>query len=167
MILVVIIYQDLKTRSIHGYLLLLFIISIMINGLYKLPVKQLFEYFLLNLGFMILQLLGVFIYFFLKSKKITVVVNRQLGLGDIILILILCFSFSPLNYILFIMISLVLTLCLHSIFFLLRKGAHTTIPLAGYISFFYVCLIIVGGEIAGYNIYSDILIENWMLNLYD
>jgi hypothetical protein len=78
-------------------------------------------------------------------------INNVIGLGDIIFFLFLCMAFSPMNYIAFMIISLILTLLVH----ITVRNRFQRIPLIGYLSIWYTIL-----AVTGFNTRSDMYLQN-------
>lgn len=129
-----IIYEDFKYRAIHWIWLVIF--TGLIIGFCPLKLNFIFA----NLILISFQLLGLTIYFSLKSRKLINITNRFLGIGDILFFLPLCLIFTPENLIWFFISSLIFTLLaflFQQFFFSPKKN---TIPLAAWMS---IALIIV------------------------
>lgn len=145
-------YQDFRFRAVYWFLF---------------PILLIMSYFYVkndvtpsswgfNAGFILLQLIGIWGYFSLKSKRPINFVNSYLGLGDILFFGILIIWFTPINFILFFIGSLVSTL-----FFLLifksKALKKLTIPLAGIHAI--LLAIIIGLK---ETIFPHILTQNWI-----
>jgi hypothetical protein len=137
LLLGIVVYQDFKLRLISWVLIpLLFVLQSFIS--YKaLPLETSLFYFIINVGFIGLQLICLTLYFSIKNKRFTNIVNSYLGIGDILFFFILCMSFSPVNFILFYLGSILMTL-IGFIFYSLIHG-NKEIPLAGAMA---LCLIV-------------------------
>lgn len=127
-----IIYEDFKYHAITWFIVPLIFILVFFNGIIQINFKILMGYFLINSGIIILQLLGLIIYFYFKEKRITGIINKQLGLGDILILFAMALFFAPVNFVLFILISLILTLLVSIIKFSVFPKRNRQIPLAGY-----------------------------------
>jgi len=94
---------------------------------------------LLNLGvliFMFLILKAIMVFRRRKSQKL---INQEIGLGDIIILLVFSLVFSPLNFIVFLDVTLIIGL----IYYLIKRKETKKIPLAGIFALAYNTLIIV------------------------
>ncbi|GAB1856181.1 general secretion pathway protein [Flavobacteriaceae bacterium MHTCC 0001] len=85
-----------------------------------------------NLLFVSILLGVIFIYAKLKLKTH---INTVIGIGDVLLFLGLCFTFSTVSFIFIFVCSLIFSLILH--LSLTKKQNHSTVPLAGYMSLFF------------------------------
>jgi hypothetical protein len=107
---------------------------------------------------LLIQMLFILLYFLIKNEKKSL--KQKLGPGDILFLLSCCFLFSPFNFILFYIISLLFSLLLHLLF--LQNSYYTkhhkTVALAGWQACFLVLTILIV-SIMNKNLYSD----NWIL----
>lgn len=126
-ILSMIIYQDFRERAVYWFLFpVLLIIGLWLSGQNSFEWEQI----ALSFSFNIIILLSVGVYIAIKHKKIRQFINRELGIGDILLFFILPFFMSALHYILFFVVTIFLSL----IAGLVMSGngdEQKTIPLAG------------------------------------
>jgi hypothetical protein len=142
LILSAIFFQDLKSRSVYWFwfplLMVLFIAAA--YGLHHKPMNEILASSLTNMGFILLQLLLVSLYFSIKNKRLINITKDLLGWGDVLFLLSIAFYLSLLNYILFYIFSLLAVLLLWLISLLFHKK-HEQIPLAGLQAIlFIVCL---------------------------
>jgi hypothetical protein len=96
---------------------------------------------------------------FLYRRRIENPIDNLIGTGDLLFLPVLCFSFSPVNFIVFFIISLGVILCVRSVFF----RAQRSFPLAGGLSLMLV-VATVFSLIGTINIIDDQLLLN-LLNL--
>ena len=96
----------------------------------------------INLAVLAVQIAGVIIYFSIKHKKFTNIINQQLGSGDLLFYVTVAFSFSPVNFILFSLGAYVMIL---AVFLVLKifLGFRKSIPLAGCLAFFMMVVIVL------------------------
>lgn len=131
---VIIFWQDLKNRTIHVLLaILLLIVCVTIN--LKSDVL-LFENIGLNTLFLMVNLLGIFIYYSIKNGKIVNPVNQFIGIGDFIFMLAIAPLFNLKEFILFIICGFIFSLLVHFISNYFKEVK--TIPLAGYLALFII-----------------------------
>lgn len=135
-ILVVLFIQDIKYRLVHiGILVLLFIISIVywyVNSLEIIPL-------LYNFTFITINLISLKLYTLMTKKEKTEDLIYGLGLGDILFFIAITPLFSTLNYILFFITGLLLSMLIHLLVSLQNK--NRLIPLAGYLSIYLIGFI--------------------------
>lgn len=123
-------YQDIKERQVYWFLFPL--VGICVGSLFFF--KTLSELFIaaivINVLFVSILLLGIFLYakFKLKSQKV-------IGLGDILFFLASAFAFSTISFIVIFIGSLIFSLVLHSA--IAKNRNAVTVPLAGYMSLFF------------------------------
>lgn len=132
--LVFIIYEDFKYRAIHWIWLVLF--TSLILWLY--PLNKI--HVVANLLIIGIQLMGLTVYFSLKSRKLINLTKKFLGIGDILFFIPLCLLFTPENLVWFFVSSLIFTLLGFLIQQFIFPSKKNTIPLAAWMS---IALIIV------------------------
>lgn len=122
-----IVYEDFKYRAIHWWWLLILAGGILTCRPWSMAQVA------INWGFLLSQFILLTLYFSIKQKSFTNIIDQFLGLGDILFLLVIALLFSPINFLLFFVVSLLLTL-----FFFLgyqylfaSPSSPKTIPLAG------------------------------------
>lgn len=115
-----------------------------------------------TITFLVAQLLLVWLYFILKHRKIFNIVDSYLGLGDILFLVTMVFYLSPLNYVLFYVLSLILVLAYVLIVRNVKRIDHEHIPLAGLQAAFLAMLIILSLIQPQLQICQD----SWIYNTY-
>lgn len=154
--LVIIVFQDFKHRAISWYLVPFTFLALLIKGLLTTSATTIFlKDSLFNAAFILVQLLLISVYISIKNKKRTNIVNSYLGIGDILFFVVLCMAFSPANFIVFFIVSLVLTLIGFIVYRIAVKSAKAEIPLAGAMALLLIMLIVAGKFIPGFNVYND------------
>ncbi len=137
--LLFVLYFDVRKRKIHVILpILIFCFAIFIN--YTSNDLQLIN-ILFNVGFLIINILGLTLYFSLKTKALFNPIDRAIGLGDIVFFVAITPLFEFKTFVLFFIAGLLFSLFLHLILLLFKK--MKTIPLAGYLSLFLAISIVV------------------------
>lgn len=96
----------------------------------------------LNLAFAGIQLGLLWAYFAIKNRKPVHILKHYLGLGDVLFLMVIAFYLSPINYILFYIISLIFVLIITLFQQFLLKKRNLQIPLAG-LQALLLCLILV------------------------
>lgn len=154
-------FQDFKTRSVYTFwfpaLILFFGIS---QALGPHAIKQVGQSLLINMGFLILQFLMVSIYFSVKYGYPVNLTSKLLGWGDILLLICLTFYLSVLNFLLFYIISLVVTLICWFIWLKISNTKDKRVPLAGFQAAFLAIYLI--GDWMSKTI--DITSDTWLLS---
>lgn len=120
-----IIYEDFRHRAIHWYWVAL--LSLMMVCLY--PIN--WHFTLINLGILSVQMACLTIYFSLKNKEWTNIVNRYIGIGDLVFFLPICGLFAPLAFLLYFISSFFLCLLGFLLYQQWKQAASKSIPLAG------------------------------------
>ena len=114
-----------------------------------------------NSVFFGLQLLLLWIYFFMKQQEPVNIFKQHLGLGDVLFLLAVGFYFSPLNYVLFYIVSLTLVLVYALVQLYLFKRRKLQIPLAGLQAIFLMPVLVLSEINRDFNFNSDFWI--WKL----
>jgi len=157
------IYQDFKTRSISWYLLAMLAAVFILNALKYHETNVMIRYVFYNIGITTIMLAAVSVYFKLKYRQGLNLINKQLGFGDILILYILCLGFSPLNFVAFLLMAFLLTLIIHITGSIITRRKSRTIPLAGYLSVFYLSISLIAWFINGFDLIGDSRIENLIL----
>ena len=157
-LLSVVIYQDFRNREISWFLIPLLLIVGISNALLSIDFKEFLTYTGINLSMVILNLLGVTLIISIKEKKIKNIINSYLGLGDILFFLVLTILFSPFNFIIFFMGSVLFTSLIYGGIILFNKNKQTLIPLAGAMSLMLIIALVFQHLNSSVNFYQDFLI---------
>lgn len=149
-LLVGISYQDIRSRQIHIFLLsILLLITITLNyltnGLSYIDTIKI-------IGFVLINIIGLFVYYSVKSRRLINPIDKFLGFGDIIFLIAVSPLFTLNKFILFFVTGLLFSLFIHLI--IKNFSENKTIPLAGYLSVY--LLIFMGVTItSGHNLFID------------
>ncbi len=136
-VLLFVFFQDLKNRSIHIILpILIFVLGLLIN---YMSLDLSFEVVLYNAIFIVINIVGIVVYFSIKNKAMTNPIDKSIGMGDISFFIAIVPLFNFRSFILFFISGLVFSLMAHGIYSLFEKNA--TIPLAGYLSLFLILVL--------------------------
>lgn len=134
--LMVMTIQDFKTRTIIWWSIPIFlIIAISIHFNYFKGFK--FQLIGMNLLFFIIQLSCLWLYLIFRNRQIVNLTEKYIGVGDILFFIPICFLFSLMNLIVYLVISLMICLILGLLLSYAFKFSNTndfTIPLAGGLS---------------------------------
>ena len=118
MIVLILMRQDWKQRTVSLYLLVLLgFLNFTAASVLGSPVIAL-KNMLFGFAFLAAQLFLVSIYFSIRRKKIKHIVNDEFGLGDILFLCALTPLFHPIQWMFFLVFGLGLSICLS---LLLRK----------------------------------------------
>jgi hypothetical protein len=161
-ILLSIFLQDLRDRSVHWFLFPLLVVTITCIRLLNHFVLSEFEQsVIINIGFVVLQLLILTIYFSIKNKKWINITGQLLGLGDILFLLSISFYLSVLNFLFFYIVSLVGVLLLWVGWQAVSAKKNKFIPLAGFQSLILILLLASDWWYRSLDLTND----NWLLHL--
>ena len=150
-LLSVIVLQDFRLKAVTWFLFPMLLLAQVINGLMETGAETYLMDLLLNLSFIAIIMCCTFLYFWLKHKKINSILDEEIGWGDVLFFIILAATFSPVNFIFFTCLSLLLVLIAYLVFSRF-KGNANIIPLAGF-----QALLLMG------SIICDIMFENFSL----
>lgn len=160
-LLLVLCWQDVRERKVSLLLLLLLIGLCM--GRFLLSSGP-FEYPLINSLFLLIQGGAVFVYLLLRYRNLQL--SRYLGAGDLLFWLACLWCFSPLNFLLFFILSLLGALVLHGGSRLLMKAYEQgLVPLAGFQGLFLIFAFLLESLIPDWSTYNDVPLLN-TLGLY-
>jgi hypothetical protein len=160
LILVMVAWQDFKYRAItwlYFPLLALFIVL----EIYFATGQFFGFFFFINLLFVIIQLLLITLYLSLKKREFIRIWHNYLGIGDIYFFVILCLIFSPVNFILFYLLSLVLSVAIATAM-QVSGNSFRLIPLAGIQSVLLALLLAAKLFIGSIDLRTDINLNGLM-----
>jgi hypothetical protein len=166
LILCVLSYQDFKQRQISLLLLMvLFIIfsvlAYQVEGSLKIVIKN----FIINAGFVLIQVFVVKIYFSLKNRKNETLLDAYIGKGDLVFFIVSCLAFSVSWFIPFYIGSLIIALISTIIGNGFRIVKTVQIPLAGVMSLIMAFSIIIKLAHNSLNFYDDSYLLQ-VINIY-
>lgn len=148
-------FQDMKQREISWFLIPFLLSILIVKGLLSHESTIFLKDSLLNLGFVIIQLFVLTAYLSLKNKKFVNIINSYIGIGDILFFIVICTAFSPVNFVVFYMTGIILTLLGVILIKAFSKKEIKEIPLAGAISFLMILVLAGSFFISGTDIYND------------
>lgn len=155
LLLLILTYQDFKDRAISWIILPVLFICFILTSLETLPLSALGLFFGINSGFIFLQVCSVALYFLIKRRTIKNIIDKEIGLGDILFFIVLTVAFSPVNFIAFYVVTLILTLAAYLLIKFFNASTKREIPLAGIMSLAMAFLIITSFFSDSFNLYSD------------
>ncbi len=149
-----IVYQDFKFRAIGLGWLILLCLLIVIRTANILEGSLTAAYSLANSTFVIIQVIFITVFYSLKNKRFINIGAAYLGWGDVLFFIAISPLFSPVNYVLFYVVSLTLTLCLF-VGIQVYTRQPQLIPLAGCVA---ACLmtLLIGQWFWDFNFYNDV-----------
>ncbi len=159
-LLTIIVYQDLRYRAVSWLVFpVLLVIGVWVAQ-HNSGWDTVWKNSLLNLGFIMLQLVGISLYLSAKHKRFINITREYLGWGDILFFVTLTLYFSPLNFIVFYLLSLLLILTGAAFSKIIIRKKAQTIPLAGLQAAVFMLLV-------GYSFMtsSSLYEETWLQKL--
>ncbi len=129
--------EDFKFRMINWISIPLICLLLLIKSVSVIGFNESLKIILSNSLFVIIQLALLTLYFFIRNKKLEWIVDRYIGLGDVLFLLAITPAFSLLNYLLFVVVSIFLIIILYTSFYLLKRAVDPQIPLAGLLAVFF------------------------------
>jgi hypothetical protein len=135
-------YQDFKFRAIAWPLFPLLACVVVSGNMFVNISGGPAASFFINLCFVVMQLFVITLYLSVKERRFVKIWHDHLGAGDILFFFILCLFFSPINFIVFYLGSL-LTTVVAVIVFRFFSTSLTRIPLAGIQSALLAILVVV------------------------
>ena len=130
-VLGIIVFQDMKFRAISWILIPALFIILIAKEFAFAHANDLIFNTLFNFSFVIIQFVLLTIYMSLKNRRLTNIINSYLGIGDLLFFLAITVAFSPLNFLLFFVISMTITLLFFIAYKIIKKNASPELPLAG------------------------------------
>jgi hypothetical protein len=124
---IVISYQDFKNREISVWVILLFTALCVLQTFMFQGALALFYHFISALIYLLICLCVLFLFFYLKEKKFPKLIDKKIGLADLILIVAIGSTMEITVLILFLTLSFIFFALIGFTF--LRK--YETLPLAG------------------------------------
>ncbi len=161
-VLLIVFVQDMRSRSVHWVLFPILIA--LFTGLHFMQHElftALWPPVLLNIVFLMFQLLVVSAYFSLKQRKLVNITITVLGWGDILFLLSICFYLSVLNFLFFYVFSLIAVVFIWFSWQLISKEKNKNIPLAGLQALLFAIFFSFNLYFTSVNLNSD----DWLLNL--
>lgn len=137
-------WQDFRDRAVSWILFpILFILVIGQLLLNNQDINILIFKVMINLLILIFLASGIVFYFSLKGKKLNQILNKMIGLGDILLLLAITPFFNPFYYCLFIISGSIISLIGNIIFDKLKKEESINVPLAGNLALIFSILLVL------------------------
>ena len=134
--------DDVKFRHISLWQLVLALLLVVSLGLLSIAWQTLLTYAAINISIIGFQLVVVWAYFSIKNKRVIALTSHYLGLGDILIMIVYCFCLWPPYFVLFLIVSCLISIISFTIYQQLHKEAVQTIPFAGIMALIYAgCLV--------------------------
>jgi hypothetical protein len=130
-LLAITLYQDLSRRLISALLIPLLLFGFIVRGMQNETMASFLWDTAINMAFLLFQLLLLSIYFSLKNKKSVNIIDSYIGLGDVLFFAVIAAAFSPLNFIVFYLVALTLSLFGVLCYHIFVRKLQREVPLAG------------------------------------
>lgn len=128
----VIIYEDFKHRAISWWLLPILFFCLFLEAWSRNPSMNSLGFNIgVNIIILLIQFAVVFIYFSIKNRKWVNIFKSYVGIGDLLFLFAISPFFTPIHFVLFEIVSLVLILVGSLTYGLIKKDWSFKIPLAG------------------------------------
>ena len=131
-------YQDMTSRWIHIVGFLLFAIGVYLNNTGNFI--EIGSLFIVNIIFLCILFAVLKLQLHLRKGKNEKMLNRYIGIGDVIILLIFCYAFNLHNLIVFIITSCTISLLYYYFRVIILKKRTVRIPLAGIMALNYIIL---------------------------
>lgn len=151
-----VIYQDFKARAISWFLIPLLIVVTLLKTITGNGITETLTYTGINLLIVSINFLCITLFFSIKEKRLVNITDHYLGLGDILFFIVICTLFSPVNFILFFLGSILLTTLIYGSISLFKSSRKILVPLAGAMSIALIIALIAEQLVANFSFYQDI-----------
>lgn len=152
--LVTIAVQDFRSRTIAWWLLPPLLISLFLIGLTQTSIGIIFKHAAFNIAFIALQLFLLMLYFSIRERRFIRLIDTHIGLGDVLLLSCLCMGFSPMNFIVVLLCSLLLSLLATLAWRVIRPQTSPLIPLAGLLAI-PIIVLVTFSSFSSLNLHND------------
>jgi hypothetical protein len=130
----ILVYQDFKFRQISWIPLPLLLAALFFLSYQGNALSEIAFYFGLNFIFILAIHICLFVFLWVKNKKVFNPINTYHGIGDVLFSVVLCMAFSPMNFIHFYIATLLLTLFGYMVYLQLKAEKSKGFPTAGVMS---------------------------------
>jgi hypothetical protein len=162
MVLVLIFFQDMASRSVYWFLFPLLAAALTWLHFRQCgSFAQLWQSCLLNICFLAAQYVLLTVYFSMKNKKLINISSDLLGPGDMLFLLSAALYLSVLSFLFFYLASLTTILIAWAIYQLVSAKKNKQIPLAGFQALLF--FIFLAGD--WYLLHVNLTADTWLLNL--
>lgn len=162
-LLFLIVFQDIKYRAISWVVLPVIVFLFAYRQGSMLGVNVLLSNTGINFSFVVLQYGLLSLYFSIKNKHLVNIIDQYIGLGDVLFFVVLCFAFSPVNYIAFYFGTTIFTLIAVLAYNVFSKKSSAQIPLAGIQSAWMAVLLMFNSLWRTVPFYNDLTILSYWI----
>ncbi len=156
-VLLIILYQDFRFQAVSW---IFFLIGFVLTMWISVKVDYLPDIFLnvvINTLFVLFQLCIIYLFTWIKYKQRKNIFKSVFGFGDLLFLIMIIPLFSPLNFIVFFIASIIFSLLVYSIINWLRIYKKQRVPLAGLQSLF-LLVVIISQIFIKFSLYNDYII---------
>ncbi len=143
-VLLILAIQDFRLRAVHWLLFPVLLILVVCDSLRHLNLREYISGTAINLMIVVIQGVILYVYYSLHGKTFSHIVNRLIGTGDLIFIIIMAFAFSWTGFIFFYIAGLLFALIYWMIRLVITRDRPGLIPLAGLLAVYMIILMIAG-----------------------
>lgn len=149
-------YQDFRYRSIPLYCFAGIFASSFAVAISHAPLSAVVFSTLQTISLLALLLGGICLYIYARYKTLRQFVNNQLGTGDILFWVAIAAAFHAFNYLLFMLLSLMVTLLVHIAGLLFTSKRSPFIPLAGIQACCLLVFVLLNEFVLSYNYFAHL-----------
>ena len=158
-ILVIILYQDFRFKAVSWIFFPVGFIFTMYHAISLNSSIELLINLSVNVAFLLFQVVIIFLFSWFKYKKRVNIFKSVFGLGDLLFLVMILPLFSPLNFVLFFLGSIVFSLLVYLGIKSLKLYKSERVPLAGLQSM-YLIIVLISQFLFKFNLYNDFAIIN-------
>jgi Flp pilus assembly protein protease CpaA len=153
--------QDLRYRAVSWVIFPLLLLGVAaLRLLSGEPLADAWPAVVVNSGILLMILLLLTLYVLIKYRKLVNITDQYLGSGDILFFGVTAFALSILNFLFFLVTSLICTGLLQLVWWAVNKNKH--VPLAGLQALF--LLFFLSSD--WWYFHHGLTDDNWLLQLY-
>lgn len=158
-VLYLIAYQDYKYRAVAVYVYILLFSAVIAYGLTESAWQVVFWNSLINSALVLTMTSVLYFLYFLKEKRVNGFFNTKLGMGDLLFWVAVTPLFSPLNYLLWLIFSMIISLVIYLVGRLIQpsKKELNKIPLAGIQAIVLLVIIFLNAVFFHKNLSQDVV----------
>jgi hypothetical protein len=113
-----------------------------------------------NLVFLLIQIIGLLLYFSIREKKVIHSLDNYLGWGDIWFLVIAAFAMTTLKFVFFEISGLILSCLFYGLYKMMNHKARPEIPLAGMLAIWIILFDNLCFIFPGYRLSSELFLQN-------
>ena len=157
LILLMILYQDLRYQAVSWIFFLLGFALILYNSIAESKGIDLLIHISINTFFVLFQMCIIYLFSWVKFKRRKNIFKSVFGLGDLLFLIMVIPLFSPFKFVVFFLCSSLFTLLTYLLLKALKLYKKERVPLAGLQSLFLI-FVLISQFFIKFNFYNDFLI---------